>query len=103
VPSTWNNRGYALYELGCVDEALASYRAALALDPDYVKALVNCANALTALDRHDEETLTRFGELLAGHRSIASKDARRTTDAGAVHRRVPVGKLMAPELVVGPV
>ena len=43
--AAWNNRGSVLAQLKRLDEALASYDRALAIDPDYVTALINRGNA----------------------------------------------------------
>ncbi len=48
------NLGTALTAAGLFDDAVVSYERALALRPDYGKALNNLADTLMALGRHDE-------------------------------------------------
>jgi TPR repeat protein len=45
------NRGNALHELGRGDEAVLAYQAALAIDPTYVKPMINLADELMGLER----------------------------------------------------
>ena len=49
-----NNLGSTLKQLGKLDEALASYRQAIALKPDYDEAYYNLGNTLRELGRLDE-------------------------------------------------
>ena len=49
---THANLGIALHELGRLDEAEASYRKALALDPDYARAHTSLGTTLLIVNRH---------------------------------------------------
>src|SRR5262249_31391649 len=49
-----NNIGWALYDKGKLDEAIASYRKAIALDPNYAPAHYHLANALRDKGKVDE-------------------------------------------------
>ena len=51
---SWCNRGVALKALGRLDEAVASYDKALALDPHDVKTWFNKANAFAAQERYQD-------------------------------------------------
>src|ERR1700740_2494516 len=51
---SYSNHGLALFELGRLEEALASYDQALVLRPDHAGTLYNRGNALLALKRLDE-------------------------------------------------
>jgi tetratricopeptide (TPR) repeat protein len=51
---TAHNIGAALQEAGRLDEAIAEYRRAIAIDPDYAPAFNNLGVALAATDRFDE-------------------------------------------------
>lgn len=53
-PRGRNNRGTQLYREERFAEAEAEFRAAVALDPDYVDALYNLGNAVVAQGRFDE-------------------------------------------------
>jgi predicted O-linked N-acetylglucosamine transferase (SPINDLY family) len=57
-------RGDALCKSGRYEDALASYDAALAVRPDYIKALFHRANALYAMKRF-EEALAGYVRILA--------------------------------------
>ena len=59
-----NNRGNALLDLNRLNEALASFDAALARIPNYAAALVNRGNALRSLHRA-EEALASFERAIA--------------------------------------
>jgi tetratricopeptide (TPR) repeat protein len=48
----WNNRGVALRELGRLDDAIASFSRALAINPGYAGALLN-RGVVLGLDRMD--------------------------------------------------
>lgn len=48
----WNNRGVALRELGRLDDAIASFSRALAINPGYAGALLN-RGVVLGLDRND--------------------------------------------------
>ncbi len=53
-PGAHNNLGNALGRAGRLDEAIASYRRALALEPRFAEAHTNLGNALLELGRLDE-------------------------------------------------
>jgi tetratricopeptide (TPR) repeat protein len=54
-----NNCGIALHELGRLDEAVAHYRSALQIKPNFADAHNNCAAALRLLGRY-KEALTHY-------------------------------------------
>ncbi len=62
-PAYFFNLGYALQGAGRAEEAVAAYRDALALRPDYPEAQNNLGNALKALDRL-EEAVVAYGHAL---------------------------------------
>jgi protein O-GlcNAc transferase len=64
------NRGNALLEIDCFEEALASYDKAIALKPDFASAHVNRSYALKALHRFAEAmaSCNRALALAPGHR-----------------------------------
>ena len=62
-PAYFFNLGYALQGAGQPEKALAAYRDALALRPDYPEAQNNLGNALKALDR-PEEAVVAYGRAL---------------------------------------
>ncbi|MCW2236353.1 tetratricopeptide repeat protein [Azospirillum canadense] len=62
-PAYFFNLGYALQGAGRAEEAMAAYRDALALRPDYPEAQNNLGNALKALDRL-EEAAVAYGRAL---------------------------------------
>ena len=53
-PQAHDNLGNALYKLRRTEAAVACYRKAIALAPDYAKALGNLAAALVEQDLNDE-------------------------------------------------
>jgi tetratricopeptide (TPR) repeat protein len=59
----WNNLGYALGNLGRLEEALASYDKALEIKPDLHEAWYNLGNALDDLGRL-EEAITSYDKAL---------------------------------------
>ena len=59
-----NNRGLQLFKEGKVDEAIAQYRQALVLRPDFPEALSNLGLALDAKG-NDDEALADFDKALA--------------------------------------
>lgn len=59
----WNNRGFALANLGRYEEAISSYDKALQINPDYFQALLNRGDALKALGRH-EESIDSYNQVL---------------------------------------
>ena len=65
MADVWNNRGYALQDLGKPGEALASYDRALSLRPRYGEALNNRAQLLLSHRRVGEaaETYARLLEV----------------------------------------
>jgi hypothetical protein len=54
IPVIRNNLGHALAEQGQFDAAIAQYRRAVELKPDYPEALCNWGGALSRLDRIDD-------------------------------------------------
>lgn len=95
-PAAWNNRGNVLRALGRLDEALASYRKCLEIDPS-VAAFVLPNLARTAFDLRDFAQAARHCEsalmlspqqpelwLLAGH---ARRELRRFDEALAAYRQ----------------
>jgi Tfp pilus assembly protein PilF/4-amino-4-deoxy-L-arabinose transferase-like glycosyltransferase len=69
---TENNLGAALQEDGRLDEAIARYRRALELDPDYVPAMNNLGTALRAAGRADDALVTYDKALTSGGAGDAS-------------------------------
>jgi tetratricopeptide (TPR) repeat protein len=47
----WNNKGYALYNLGKYPDALKSYDTALSIDQNYTPSLVNKGDTLYKMGR----------------------------------------------------
>ncbi|MBP2292087.1 tetratricopeptide repeat protein [Azospirillum rugosum] len=62
-PAYFFNLGYALQGLDRTEEAMAAYRDALALRPDYPEAQNNLGNALKTLDRL-EDAVVAYGRAL---------------------------------------
>jgi tetratricopeptide (TPR) repeat protein len=58
-----NNRGLALYQKGKVDDAIALFRQALAINPTFPEALSNLGTALDAKGQ-DDEAVTDFNKAL---------------------------------------
>ncbi len=54
LPVIRSNLGHALAELGRLDAAIAEYRRAVELKPDYAEPLCNWGVALSSLDQPDE-------------------------------------------------
>jgi predicted O-linked N-acetylglucosamine transferase (SPINDLY family) len=89
------NRGAALQSLGRTDEAIASYRQAVALDPGFADPHYNLGLLYHSLGRHDEAAAC-FEKVLAlssGHADAfnnlgaALRDMGRPEDAIACYRR----------------
>src|SRR5271168_779888 len=59
-----NNRGLALYQKGKVDDAIALFRQALAINPGFPEALGNLGTALDAKGK-DDEAVTDLNKALA--------------------------------------
>ena len=59
-----NNLGNALFQKGQMDEAIAHYQAALAIQPDHAKAHYNLGNALAGQSKLDE-AIVEFQKALA--------------------------------------
>ena len=57
---TYFRRGYACYDLGLYDLAIANYDKAIQLEPNKAKAYNNRGNAKAALDQHFA-AITRLG------------------------------------------
>jgi tetratricopeptide (TPR) repeat protein len=57
IGAAWNNMGFVLYKEGKYDEAIECYDNATNIDPDYVLAWSNKAEALNALHRNSEAEL----------------------------------------------
>ena len=72
-----NNRGMELYKSGKVDEAIAAFKQAIAMNPNYPEALANLGLALDARGK-DDEAVTDLNKAMfipaevnaAGFRSI---------------------------------
>ena len=64
MPEACFNHGNVLYGLGKREDALARFRQALGLDPEYVEAWNNLANVLAELGRIDE-AVTAYRQALA--------------------------------------
>ena len=95
-----NNRGNALHELKRLDEALASYDRALALQPDYAEAFNNRGIALHELKRLDE-ALASYDRALAlkpdhaeafNNRGNALRELKRFDEALASYDRALAAK-----------
>jgi tetratricopeptide (TPR) repeat protein len=52
----WNNKGWALENLGKNQEALAAYDQAVAFDANYTNALINQGNLLAQMGKYQEAT-----------------------------------------------
>jgi tetratricopeptide (TPR) repeat protein len=50
----WNNRGWALQNLGKSQEALAAYDKAVSIDGNYTNALINKGNILSQMGKYSE-------------------------------------------------
>ncbi len=79
-PATLHNIGERLRQAGRCDEALASYREALSIDPDFAPAHVGIGAALLHLERHEEAliSLERGSSLDAGAPTAAHYLASQT-------------------------
>ena len=64
MPEACFNHGNVLYALGKKEDALARFRQALGLDPEYVEAWNNLANVLAELGRI-EDAVTAYRQALA--------------------------------------
>ena len=53
-PILWNNKGWALLQLGRSQDALDAFDRAVALDGSYTNALLNRANLLNSMGRYSE-------------------------------------------------
>src|SRR5262249_16251041 len=71
-----NNRGIILYELGRLDEALASYDEAIALKPDYAEAFCNRGVILYDCN-HLEKALASYDKAIALNSDFAEAFANR--------------------------
>jgi eukaryotic-like serine/threonine-protein kinase len=94
-PSVYMYAGNALFQANRWSEAVAMYRQAILVKPDYVEALNNCGNALTQL-RHYDEAVEAFDEAIRirpnyGHayfnRGCAFDEQGKTDEALASYRR----------------
>lgn len=94
APQIFNNLGIALRELGRLDDALAAFDKALALQPAYRAAQVNKANSLRragrpseALNLYDELTLRQANDAHALHgKGLCLQDLSRFDEAAAALR-----------------
>ena len=91
----WNDRGNALADLKQFEQAVTSYRQALAIEPEFAEALFNLGFALQELERH-EEALACYDQLLRvqpdhpkalSNRGIALLALNRNEEALASHLR----------------
>ena len=73
--SAYNFRGLALEEMGEFQEALQSYEAAIAHDPNFPDAWRNAANVLYQLHRYDEALMV-YERLLRLEPNISSVGGR---------------------------
>ena len=53
-PMLWNNRGWALEQLGRTQDALSAYDKAVSFDGNYTNALINQGNLLTEMGKYKE-------------------------------------------------
>ena len=83
-----NNLGNALQEQGEVDEAVAQYRRALALDPSYAEAHSNRGNALKELKRLDE-ALASFDRAISLKPDFATAIQQLNGQIGRIDSRHP--------------
>jgi arylsulfatase A-like enzyme/Tfp pilus assembly protein PilF len=80
VIDAWFNLGNAYYREGRFEEAIAQFRRALELKPDYDLALINMANAYRSLGK-DEEALAGYEHYLR----VDPKNAWVHYQAGEIH------------------
>ena len=50
----WNDKGYALYNLGRYQDAVTAYDSAISFDQNYTSALINKGQALFLLGRYQD-------------------------------------------------
>lgn len=94
-------RGLALHQLGRVEEALAEYQAALALDPD-PRFRVNAASALGALGRYPE-ALAELDQVPPGHFARAmALHSKALILGGVLHRPAEALAAMKESLELDP-
>jgi len=104
----WNNKGYALYESGKYEEAIAAYNEAIKIDPVFKAAWYNKGLALYKLGRYDEAVAAydeviridpNFKDVLANRELARSKLLQQRAPAPSV-TIIPIGGIVGVVLAI---
>jgi tetratricopeptide (TPR) repeat protein len=99
-PMLWNNKGWALENLGRNQDALAAYDRAVALDGNYTNALINQGNLLAKMGKYSEATAAFARANETDPFNIAASDGLAAAGKGEADSSRTMSILMIVALVV---